>query len=133
MAATKTEHELVTLERRYWQALKDKDLATALSLTADPCITVGAQGINRIDKTTFATRLQDPSWEIIDFSIADDVQVQIVGEAAMLAYIVHQEMTFGGKTISFDAADSSTWVRRDGEWVCVLHTESMLEDPRRQS
>lgn len=59
------------------------------------------------------------------------VQVHIVGDTAMLACIVHQEMTFGGKTISFDAADSSTWVRRDGGWVCALHTESMLEDPRR--
>ena len=31
-------------------------------------------------------------------------------------------------TIS-DAADASTWVRRNGRWVCALHTESLKGDP----
>jgi ketosteroid isomerase-like protein len=129
MAAAKTEHEIVTLERRYWQALKDKDLDTALSLTADPCIVVGAQGVGRIDKTTFASRMQDPSWQILDFAIDDDVEVQVSGDTAMLAYVVHEDMSVEGKTFSFDAADASTWIRRDGQWVCVLHTESVMRDP----
>jgi hypothetical protein len=28
-----------------------------------------------------------------------------------------------------DAADSSTWVRRNGRWLCALHTEAILGDP----
>ena len=36
------ERELVDLERRYWQALKDRDVATALELTDEPCIVAGA-------------------------------------------------------------------------------------------
>jgi hypothetical protein len=31
-----TERELVDLERRYWQALKDKDVAAAVELTDEP-------------------------------------------------------------------------------------------------
>jgi hypothetical protein len=27
--------------------------------------------------------------------------------------------------VSFDAADTSTWVRRDDRWVCAAHTESL--------
>jgi hypothetical protein len=27
------------------------------------------------------------------------------------------------------AADSSTWVRRDGRWVCAVRTESLSGDP----
>ena len=30
------ERELVDLERRYWQALKDKDVEAAVELTDDP-------------------------------------------------------------------------------------------------
>ena len=31
--------------------------------------------------------------------------------------------------IDLEAADASTWVRRDGQWYCALHTESPLGDP----
>jgi len=39
------ERELVELERRYWQALKEKDVAAAVELTDEPCIVAGAQGV----------------------------------------------------------------------------------------
>jgi hypothetical protein len=28
-----------------------------------------------------------------------------------------------------DAADSSTWVHRDGRWLCALHTEAIAGAP----
>ncbi|MEO7102620.1 MAG: hypothetical protein ABI311_04630 [Gemmatimonadaceae bacterium] len=34
-----------------------------------------------------------------------------------------------GKTIQLTANDASVWVRRDGEWRCALHTESVAGDP----
>ena len=43
------EQTLLDLERRYWQALKDKDVEAALELTDDPCIVTGAQGVGMID------------------------------------------------------------------------------------
>lgn len=129
MAATTVEKELLSLERRYWQAIKTKDLATALSLTDDPCIVVGAQGVGRIDKPTYASMMKDSTWEIVDFSIGDDVQVQVFDDTAVLAYTVHEELMVDGAPLSIDAADTSTWIRRDGQWVCTLHTESILGDP----
>mgnify|MGYP006273693779 CR=1 FL=1 len=38
-------------------------------------------------------------------------------------------MTVDGKPLSLDASDASTWIRRNGSWVCTLHTESLLGDP----
>lgn len=129
MAMTTIENELLALERRYWQALKAKDLETALSLTDDPCIVVGAQGVRRVDHETFASVMKGSDWDIVDFSIGDDVEVQVVGDAAFLAYVVHEDVVVAGEALSFDAADSSTWIRRDGRWRCTLHTESILGDP----
>jgi hypothetical protein len=37
--------ELLTLEKRYWQAIQNNDLEAALDLTDDPCIVTGAQGV----------------------------------------------------------------------------------------
>jgi hypothetical protein len=33
-----------------------------------------------------------------------------------------------GKPVTLNASDPSTWVRRDGRWVCAAHTESVAGD-----
>jgi ketosteroid isomerase-like protein len=130
MADMAIERELVDLERRYWQALKDKDVAAAIELTDEPCIVVGAQGVGLIDHPTYAAMMENATWTIADFDIRDDVQVQLLGdETAVLAYTVHEELTVDGEPVAVDAADTSTWVRRDGRWLCALHTESIAGDP----
>jgi hypothetical protein len=35
-----------------------------------------------------------------------------------------------GKPVTHDAADTSTWVRRDGQWRCCVHTETGLRAPQ---
>jgi hypothetical protein len=34
-----------------------------------------------------------------------------------------------GEPLELEAFDSSVWVRRDGKWVCAVHTESPAGDP----
>jgi uncharacterized protein DUF4440 len=59
-----------------------------------------------------------------------DVQVQMVlDDVAVVAYRVREDLEVEGKPVTLDAADSSTWIRRDGRWVCAVHTESILGDP----
>jgi hypothetical protein len=124
------ERELVNLERRYWQALKDKDVDAAMELTDDPCIVAGAQGVGLIDHPTYVRMMEHASWTIVDFEIGDDVQVRALGDdTAVLAYRVHEELEVDGEPVAFDAADTSTWVRRGGHWRCASHTESIAGDP----
>src|SRR5262245_47325162 len=129
--ATKTmERTLLELENSYWRALRDKDVDAALEMTAEPCLIVGAQGVSRIDKATYERMMRDASWEIVDFKIGDDAYVEMLGRnAAVVAYSVHEDINVEGQPMSIDAAESSTWIRRDGRWMCVLHTESVLGDP----
>jgi hypothetical protein len=42
---------------------------------------------------------------------------------------VREQLTVDGNPLTLEAADASTWVRRDGRWVCALHTESIAGDP----
>jgi hypothetical protein len=130
MADMTIEQELIDLERRYWQALKDKDVAAALEFTDEPCIVAGAQGVGLIDHPTYVAMRENATWTIDDFDIRDDVQVRLLGdETAILAYTAHEELTVDGEPVAFDAADTSTWVRRDRRWLCALHTESIAGDP----
>ena len=122
--------ELMELEQQYWQAIKDKDVAAAMRLTDDPCIVAGAQGVASIDNQSFTKMMNSATYTLDEFELADDVQVRMLGDdIAILAYKVHEELTVDGKPLTLDAADASTWVRRDGRWVCALHTESIAGDP----
>lgn len=124
------EQEILTLEKRYWQAMQENDVTTALQLTDFPCIVSGPQGIGRIDEQTFMTMMSNPSYSIESVKVQDGAQVRLLNDdVAVIAYKVHEELTVEGKPVTLDVTDSSTWVRRDGRWVCALHTESILGDP----
>jgi ketosteroid isomerase-like protein len=123
------EAKLVDYEKQYWQAIKDRDVPAAMRLTDDPCIITGAQGVARITRTAFAGMLQAGGWTLHEFTLTD-VQVRLLGDdVAVLAYKVKELLTVDGKSLTVEAADSSTWVRREGEWMCALHTEALLGDP----
>jgi limonene-1,2-epoxide hydrolase len=71
--------EILELEKRFWNSMKDKDVDAALQLTADPCIVTGAQGVSTIDKGTFTKMMSTAKWDLRDFTI-DNVQVQQLGD-----------------------------------------------------
>ena len=121
--------ELLQLETRFWNSMNDKDVEAALQLTNDPCIVTGAQGVSKIDKKTFANLMATGTWTLHDFDIHDVKVEQLSDDVAVIGYKVHEELTVDGKPITLDAADASTWVKKDGRWLCALHTESVVGDP----
>jgi uncharacterized protein (TIGR02246 family) len=124
------EQQVIELERRYWQAIKDKDVDAVLSMTDDPCIVTGSQGVAELDHKTFESMMRTGSWTIDAFELDDDMQVRMLGDdVAVVAYKVHEDLTVEGKPVALDAADSSTWVRRDGHWLCAAHSEALSGDP----
>lgn len=123
------EAQLLECEKQYWNAIKNRDVQAAMRLTDDPCIVTGAQGVARISQKQFADMLQAGGWTLHSVDLSD-VQVRMLSEdVAFLAYKVKESLTVEGKQINIEAADSSTWVRREGNWVCAAHTEALLGDP----
>jgi uncharacterized protein (TIGR02246 family) len=130
MATRATEAELLELEQEYWRALKRKDADTIARLTDESCLVTGAQGAARIDPHTIAQMVERGSSTLRDFSMNGKAEVQMLGDdVAVIAYRVHEELTVDGQPLALDAADASTWVRRDGRWVCAQHSESIAGDP----
>ena len=128
--ANAMEKQFLDLERQYWQALQDGDAETALRLSDDPCIVSGAQGVASLDRRAMAGMLKQGGWQLRRFEIDPDVKLRLLGDdVAVLAYKVREELTVDGKPVKLEASDASTWVRRDGQWVCALHTESIAGDP----
>jgi hypothetical protein len=123
------EKQILECENRFWQAMIDKDIEGATKLTADPCIVTGAQGVASIDKKQFTKMMQTGSWELHDFEFSDVTFEQVNDDIAVIAYKVRENLTVDGKPLTLEAADASTWVRKGVNWVCALHTESVLGDP----
>ena len=130
MATNTIESELLALEKQYWQAIKDKDADAVMRLSDEPCIITGAQGVGRLERKKLAGMLSAAPYTLHHFELKDDPQVRLLSDdVAILAYNVHEDLTVDGKRVVLDAADSSTWVRREGRWVCALHTEAIAGDP----
>jgi uncharacterized protein (TIGR02246 family) len=129
MEKTTTETELLNLEKKYWQAIKDKNVDAALSLTDVPCLVAGASGAALIGRESFVKMMKDARYTLNGFELKK-AEVKLLGDdVAGLVYEVHEELTVDGRKVSLDASDSSVWVRRDGRWLCALHSESLKGDP----
>lgn len=131
MASTSTgvEKQLLDLENQYWQAIKDKDAETAMRLSDDLCIVTGAQGVGKMDRKSLGAMLKSAKYELHDFAL-NSAEVRLLSDdVAIVAYKVREQLTVEGKSVTLEAADASTWVKRDGQWVCALHTEALAGDP----
>jgi uncharacterized protein (TIGR02246 family) len=129
MTSHAIEQELLELETQFWQAIKDRNAEAAARLSDDPCLLTGAQGVSRIDRQAMIGLTRAAPYTLHDFRISDPQVRLLSDEVAVLVYNVHEDLTVEGSPVTVDAADASTWVRRDGRWVCALHTESLKGDP----
>lgn len=124
------ENEILELEKKYWQAIKDRDVAAALAMTDDPCLIAGATGVRRVDHESFQKIMKGAKYTLHSFEVKDDAEVRMLDKnTAIIAYNVHEELTVDDKPVSMDASDASTWIRKDGKWVCSLHSEAIHGDP----
>ena len=123
------ESEVFDLENRYWRAIRDRDFDTCLEMTDDPCLVAGARGVGRIDHATFRKMMTSAEHSLRDFEISKREFRSLGDDVALLAYEIHEELNVDGKRVPVDASDTSVWQRKDGRWVCVLHTESLKGDP----
>lgn len=122
-----TSYNLLGLEKKYWQAMVDKDLKTAISLTNFPCVVAGANGMSSVNQEQFTKMFTAHKDSIKKFQIDENPEVRLITpDTAIIAYKVNCTMDDDGKTKTVEAVDTSTWVKRGGQWTCAMHTETEL-------
>ena len=129
MYAEVTKRELLDLEKQYWTAIKERNPSAATTLSADTCVVVGAQGVGELDKATLANMMRGATYELKGFTLEDVHMRPITDDVVALAYKVREDLVVDGEKLKLEAYDSSVWAKRDGKWVCVVHTESLAGDP----
>ncbi len=123
------EQLLLAREKTYWNAIMSKDTEVVERLSDDPCLVVGAQGVGELGRGAMTKMLEGASWALKSYKL-DDLHFRRLGDDVVaLAYKVEEDLTVDGAPLKLEAFDSSVWIRRDGDWVCVVHTEACAGDP----
>jgi hypothetical protein len=128
--STITEQELLTMERAYWDALKDRDDRTAGRLTAQDSTIVGASGVFGVNPRQMGKLLEGATYRIKDYRIDPQTTriTHLCDDTVAIAYGVHEDLEVDGKPVKLDAFDASVWKKTETGWTCVLHTESIAGD-----
>lgn len=116
--------DLVSLEKKYWTAMAEHDLKTAVELTDFPCIVASAHGPRLVDRAQFEKLFNSHREAIKSFSFEGKPEVRLLSEeTAIIAYQIRATVSFEGKELAMNAIDTSTWIKRNGKWACAMHTE----------
>ena len=123
---------LINLEKKFWQSMVDEDTDTALEMLNEPALMVTSQGALQFNHREYREMAEKGQMVIKSFELSD-VNVMFPNEdTAVLTYKVRQSMGERGEDESEAVeqlmADSSVWMRKDGEWRCFMHTETEIED-----
>jgi hypothetical protein len=120
---------LIDLETKFWQSLVDEDTDAALAMLDEPALMVSSHGAMKFDHAAYREMAQKGSMVLKSYQLSDIDVVFPADHTAILTYRVRQSLAPRGKSEGFtqEMTDSSTWIRKDGQWQCVMHTETPLE------
>lgn len=116
--------EIERLERAFWQSLVERDAGAASGMLAPEALMVSSHGAMRFDPAQYERMLLDPKHGLLEYTLSDMDVLFPSDDVAIATYRAHQKMQMDGRESEQDVVDSSTWVRMDGAWKCVAHTES---------
>ena len=124
---------LIDLETRFWQSMVDQDSDTAVALLAEPALMVSSHGAMKFDHAGYRKMADQGSMVLTSFELRDVEVVFPNDTTAILTYHIRQEVASRDKSGSktSDMADTSTWVQSgNGDWKCVMHTETPLDQAK---
>lgn len=122
---------LFELEQRFWQSMVDEDTDTALGMLCEPAFMVSPHGSMKFDHAGYRQMAEHGSMLIKSYELRDMDATFPTDDAAILTYKVKQVLSPRGKSqeIEQHMADTSTWIREEGGWRCVMHTEAPATTP----
>jgi hypothetical protein len=121
------ETQIIELEKKYWQGMENHDYETVKKLTRFPCIIAGKNGVHSVDEANFKKMFDSGDGDKIKVLNFSDVETQLVAEnTAVVAYLIELAITDDEQKAPVKCACTSTWIKENNNWTCLLHTEAEL-------
>lgn len=119
-----THEEIMSLERKFWQALVDMDLDTVVCLMDDLSVSVNARGIGSFGPEQYREMASSGDTRVTGFEFFDERVLFPTEETAIACYKARQTFTNGSESHEMVVYDTTTWVKKHGRWVASAHTET---------
>lgn len=128
MQAHAETRNLIELETRFWNSMVENDTDAALALLDQPALMVSAHGAMKFDHDSYRKMAEQGAMVLKSYDLSDVKVMFPTDDLAVLTYKVRQTtaMRKDQKESTQTMADSSTWVKKDGAWKCVMHTETAV-------
>jgi ketosteroid isomerase-like protein len=111
---------IVSAERSFYEALKNKDAQLFASLISDDALLVSAAGVT--DKKTNVAAIADLS--VSEYSM-EDIIVKHYQETAVITYRLTIKASYRGAPLISNASYVSTvWIKTAQGWQAVLHQKT---------
>jgi hypothetical protein len=124
MTTSQRKAEIERLEKAFWQSMVDGEPDVAVRMLTEPALMVSSHGASKFDHAGYTKMANDDRYRLVDYAISDMDVLFPKDDVAVANYKVRQTMEMEGKTVANEVFDTSTWVKVDGTWRCVAHTES---------
>ena len=117
---------LFELEKKFWQSMVDQDTDAALRVLNEPAFMVSPHGAMKFDHAGYRKMAEQGSMVLKSYELTDMEATFLDDRMAILTYKVSQVLAPRGKSqaVSEAMSDTSTWIRTNGDWRCVMHTET---------
>lgn len=122
------QNEILELEKQYWNAIEKQNFDVIKKLTHFPCIVAGRKGVQALEEDVFKQMMSGGNEHQLKILEILQPSIEIINETtATIGYLVKIESKINNQNTTQNYACTSAWVKEKGEWKCVLHTESDLE------
>ncbi|MBO9716729.1 MAG: nuclear transport factor 2 family protein [Pseudoxanthomonas sp.] len=120
--------QIMELERRFWQSMKDMDVDAAVALIDEQSASVSGWGIHHFGPAEYRAMALAGTARITAFEFFDEQVIFPLPDVAVATYGARQSFTMEGKNHDMVVYDTTTWVRKDGRWLACAHTESAQQE-----
>lgn len=128
MNTTSRKSEIEGLEKAFWNSMVAGKPEVATAMLTEPAVMVSGHGATKFDHAAYTRMANDDRYKLVDYTLSDMDVIFPRDDVAVATYHVDQKMEMQGKPLQMKMYDSSTWVKVDGKWRCVMHTESPVAE-----
>ena len=119
------ESRIVALENIWNQAQQHHD-ATAMGSMLHPDFVFTDYDGTVMGKAQFLASIRDMS-NTLSLEVSDDMKVHRFGDTAVVTGATHEKGKQKGKAYEHYGRFTDTWVRHNGEWICVASQLGLLQ------
>jgi ketosteroid isomerase-like protein len=118
------ETKIIALEN-LWNQMQINHEAEAMGKMLDSDFVLTDYDGTVMNKEQFVASIRDKSTQLT-VEVSDNMKLHLHGDTVVVTGATHEKGTAKGKTFSHQGRFTDTWIKKDGQWLCIASQLSLL-------